>query len=759
MQISSGARSRQFVLALSSILLAFAAITASATGKTSNGHYFKWIATFDVIAGNGSAVAEIVDVTSDYKQLIYTDADNEAIGFVDIRNPRRPKGLGTLDVGGEPTSLVSVDPYVLVAIKTSDSFTDPTGQLVVIDRKTRAIIKRIELEGQPDSIAISPDKQFVAIVIENERDEDFMGGFLPQYPSGKLLIIDLKDAPKDWTLREADLSPLVTSAFEGTDLEAEFVDINNKNEAVVTFQENNHLAIVDLKSGKVISDFPAGSVDLKNVDTAEEDLINLDSNITKRREPDSVTWVGDKYFATANEGDYEDENEIEGGSRGFTVFNKKGDVVYEPAESFEHLLVAAGHYNEGRSENKGVEPEAAEHGVYGRQSILFIGSERSNAIGVYDVTSGLPKLMQVLPTGIGPEGLKAIPARNLLVASTEADVEEDGIPTMINIYEKFVKRPRYPMIASAPDIKGLPIPWVALSGLVGDPWDRRTLYAVSDSFLASGFIYTIDVRSKPALIVDRLEVTGASTSVDLEGIAVGDDGYFWLGSEGRSGTRPNAILKVDPNSGAVVDEIVLPAGLSANARNNGFEGIAVAGPPGKETIYVAIQRAWPDAGDVDKLHTRIGRYDVGSGEWGFVYYPLEAEGNGGWIGLSELTLLPDGSFAVIERDKGWGPTTPPVAELKAIYRINLSDASFKPFDATLDTIDKYLVRDVLPALSRRSIFTAEKLEGLAVSAAGTVFIVTDNDGVDDAPGETLFMSLGRVDKLVKDSGPKANPKR
>jgi hypothetical protein len=36
----------------------------------------------------------------------------------------------------------------------------------------------------------------------------------------------------------------------------------------------------------------------------------------------------------------------------------------------------------------------------------------------------------------------------------------------------------------------------------------------------------------------------------------------------------------------------------------------------------------------------------------------------------------------------------------------------------------------------------DKPEGLAVSAEGKVYLVTDNDGVDDSTGETQFLLLG-----------------
>jgi len=498
-----------------------------------------------------------------------------------------------------------------------------------------------------------------------------------------------------------------------------------------------------------------------NVDNDENGLIELTDTLVKRREPDAVAWTDMFSLATANEGDYEDVHGVEGGSRGFTIFNRRGDVQFESYESFEHALVRTGHYNEGRSENKGVEPEAVEYARFGRDRLLFTGSERSNAIGVYALRDWRdPKLLQVLPTGIGPEGLKAIPERNLLVASTETDVFDAGIPTMINIYERQRNGSNYPQIASADDANGLPIPWVALSDLVGDPNDADILYAVSDSFLARGFVYTINVSRRPALIVDRLEVA-TDEALDLEGIAVGPDGALWLGSEGNTGSRENLVLKIDPVSGSPIpvnaseaDGIVeLPAGLVDERRGNGIEGIAVTGEAGSEILYVTIQRAWPDEGDTDKVNTKIGRYEVATGEWTFVHYPLEAEGDGDWIGLSGITAMPNGKFWVIERDKGWGDgvqknkdkgETGFTAELKAIYEVDLANAEFAPCveDQPLPGIGKTLVKDLTATIAENSIWTAEKLEGFAVSADHKLYAVTDNDGVDDAPGETVFLRLG-----------------
>ena len=43
----------------------------------------------------------------------------------------------------------------------------------------------------------------------------------------------------------------------------------------------------------------------------------------------------------------------------------------------------------------------------------------------------------------------------------------------------------------------------------------------------------------------------------------------------------------------------------------------------------------------------------------------------------------------------------------------------------------------------------EKVEGLTVGGNGRVYLVTDNDGVEDATGETVFLDLGSVRRVIK----------
>ena len=100
-----------------------------------------------------TAAAEISTVTEDGRTVVYTDSPGERLGFVDITNPARPRPAGTVAVGGEPTSVAHLGDLLLAAVDPSASFADPSGKLVVLDARSRAVERTLDLGGQPDSVA------------------------------------------------------------------------------------------------------------------------------------------------------------------------------------------------------------------------------------------------------------------------------------------------------------------------------------------------------------------------------------------------------------------------------------------------------------------------------------------------------------------------------------------------------------------------------------------------------------------------------
>lgn len=712
-------------------LLAGAALLA---GPASAEMMFNRVASFatpaNMAAGEDAkrvSSAEIVAATADGMTLVYTDSPLKVLGRIDLSDPAVPKPLGNVPLPGEPTSVTTLGPNAFVAVNTSESRANPSGRLLAIEIASGAERAACDLGGQPDSVAMADDGSFMAVAIENERDEDLNDGKIPQMPAGFVAILPVKDGLPDCAaMIRAEVTGLAAVAPE--DPEPEFVDVNAAGEIVVTLQENNHVAILD-RTGSVLSHFSAGAVDLQGIDRRRDGRMVFDQTQEGRlREPDAVKWLDADHVAMANEGDYE------GGSRGWTIFRRDGTVVWESGASLEHAVIAHGHYPEHRSRSKGVEPEGIEVARFGDETLVFVALERASLVAVYRVAGGVPTLLQLLPSGISPEGLVAIPSRNLLVTANELDLVEDGLArSHVMVYARAEGPAAYPTIVS--ESATGPLGWTALSGLAADPATPGKLYAVSDSVLGlQPRIFTIDATQRPARIVSALDVTREgfpAQKLDIEGITPDGEGGFWLASEGRSDRLiPHALYHVN-GKGEITGEVPFPEALLAAETRFGAEGIAKVGT----TLWVAIQRPWKDD---PKGMVKLLAWDTKAKEWGAVRYPLETAAEG-WVGLSEITVHGDWAY-IVERDNLIGSA----AKLKALYRVKLADLKPAKLGGDLPVVAKELVRDFIPDLLTWKGYVQDKVEGFAIDAAGEGFVVTDNDGTDDHSGETHFWSVGKL---------------
>ncbi|ASJ72143.1 esterase-like activity of phytase family protein [Granulosicoccus antarcticus] len=702
--------------------------------------YFGRIASFPVaanlpvdVAPDTETSAEIISASDDGMTLIYSDSPLGGIGFIDITDPTLPAAAGFVSLDGEPTSVVVAGSYALVGVNTSSSYAEPAGKLVMVEISSQSVVAECELGGQPDSVALSSDKSLVAVAIENERDEELNDGALPQLPAGFVSVLSLGDkGSMDCAgLKRIELTGL--DMVGSDDPEPEFVDFNENNELVVTLQENNHLAVIDANTGKLLNDFTAGTVDLINVDVAEEGALTFSGQQLGRvREPDAVKWLDDERFVTANEGDYQ------GGSRGFSIFDKHGAMLYDSGLDLEYRIAQAGHYPENRSGNKGVEPEGLEVASFNGETYLFVLAERAGMVAVYKDTGAEPEFIQLLPAGVAPEGVIAIPSRSLLAVANEADLVADGgVRSQVMLYAQDQNVASYPTIESG-RIDGKPVAWGALSGLAADPVVPGLLYAVNDSFYGmQPQLLTIDASTQPARITQATTITrngSAAQSLDLEGVASDGQGGFWLASEGRTERLiPHAVLHVNAQ-GQIQKQISFPPELLAVEKRFGSEGITQIG----DTLWIAIQRSWSD--DPEGM-TKLLAYDLKNETWGAVHYPLESADEG-WVGLSEITTYGDAVY-IVERDNQIAQD----ARIKRLYRVALDELKPAALGSQLPVVEKWLVHDFVPDLQAFNGYVLDKIEGFTIDAAGAAYAVTDNDGVDGSNGETLFFNVSLDDRV------------
>ena len=703
--------------------------------------------------------AEILDVSSDGGLIIYTDPPRSTVGFIDISDARAPQAAGTRDLPGVPTSIAITDNFAIVTVDRPETTGASNGSLEIINLTTRVVARSIPLAGAPDSVAVSPDGTRALVAVENPNTN---GSDQPPIP-GFLVALDISASdPADWTTTQLGLTGLANVA--PNDPEPEFVDINADNLAVVTLQSNNHLVLVDLNTNTVTADFTAGLTNVDQIDATQGEIDRIEQ--TERlvgvvREPDGVAWINATHFATANEGD---ENAA---SRGFTVFNTSGDIVFDVGNALEHEAARLGHYPEQRSDDQGNEPEGAEVGIFGDDRFLFIASERGDLVFVYDVADpAAPLAVQSLPAPASPEGLKAIPSRNLLVVAGEEDDRADGVRSAITLYEYDFAAQSYPSLQAEDRADGTPIPWGALSGLAVDPANDSILYSVEDSVFDSNRIFRIDISTQPARLTDEIRLTDENNVIaslrisgesgdrdtfdggdredllnadgtldlDLEGISTAASGGFWVVAEGRGDAdntlfepidAVNLVVKVN-DSGVVENAIRLPANVDALQQDQGFSGVVEF----ENTLYVTFQRPW-----VNETSHRIGRYDLNAEQWDFVFYTSDApeSQNGGTVNLSAISVTPDGGFRVIESDSEAGFD----AAVKRIYGADLATA------ASNAAVSKTLVRDLLVEgdipVDGGVVF--DNMQAMTVLSDGRIYLVNDNDGLRNNIGETRLIEI------------------
>eukprot|EP00985_Skeletonema_marinoi_P020236 scaffold11938_cov206-Skeletonema_marinoi.AAC.1 len=390
---------------------------------TADGLYWNRISTFptclqldDTCNLNNYTAAFTVSTTTDGNTAIYADQFLHSLGFTDISDASNPSPAGTMSLPGKPTVVaVKDDKYVIVAVVTKDAASE--GKMVVVNLATKEIMKEVDLTGEPDWLALSPDKQYAAITSSAPEGAGLSGLTNP-------------DAPHPAS-----------------------ISINEENKAVVSLPKNNAFVMIDVESASVIESFTQGSVDLTNVDLTDNGIIDhSDSKSGVLREADGVAWIGTEYFASANKGVSRPLSRIfallnaassDGGARGFTIFSSDGTVVWDSGIAVDQILTSVGHYADESSDDFGI---AVENVLYAADlQELLLNSEGGHVTIVYNVSDpASPVFKQVLPSGYRPESSTYVQDRKLFITASEFDERDNKVRGSLIIYSYGDDNAQYP---------------------------------------------------------------------------------------------------------------------------------------------------------------------------------------------------------------------------------------------------------------------------------------------------------------------------
>ncbi len=348
---------------LLAVAVAAATATASAEAAQEKNIGLEVIGTFETgIFDEGAA--EIVSYDAKTQRLFVVNADAKEVDVLDISDPTDPRKAFSIDVavdlpesGGVNSVAVSKRGIVGVAVENDDkqangwaAFYDTDGQF----------LGSAPAGALPDAIAFSPNGRYAVLANEGEPSDDYQVD-----PEGSVTIVDLTRGVARARTRQADFTafndqplpdglraPRPFGATVAQDLEPENIGITpNSRTAYISLQENNGVAVVDLRRARVTAllglgakdhSAPGNALDASNRD----DMINIRNWPTNGLYmPDTINAFrarGGTFLITANEGD--------GREYGYEI---EEGATQQDADDCQALIDASGGFNDGSADLDG----------------------------------------------------------------------------------------------------------------------------------------------------------------------------------------------------------------------------------------------------------------------------------------------------------------------------------------------------------------------------------------------------------------------
>jgi len=253
-----------------------------------------------------------------------------------------------------PNSVAIRDGIVAVAYEIKDSTTGAhqNGKVVFLDAGTGAFLNAVDVGALPDMLTFSPDGR--KVLVANEGEPNSYGAATSVDPEGSISIIDVSDGvavarvatagfgafnDQMAALKADGVRIFGPGASVAQDLEPEYITVApDGTTAVVTLQEANALAIVDIASATVTDLVPLGvklhALPGQGLDASDRDVDGTSAGggleairtwpVAGLYQPDAIasyTVDGRTYLVTANEGDARDY-------AGFSEEARVGDAAY-----------------------------------------------------------------------------------------------------------------------------------------------------------------------------------------------------------------------------------------------------------------------------------------------------------------------------------------------------------------------------------------------------------------------------------------------
>jgi DNA-binding beta-propeller fold protein YncE len=355
----------------------------------------------------------------------------------------------------------------VAAFAVESSTRSNPGTVQFYDTATRANTGSVVVGALPDMLTFTPDGSRLLVANEGTPNVVFkpngdvdsstygtrIGTTVPRVfgpgsvdPVGSVSIIDMNTR-----------TVLATPGFNGVpqsgnnirsntgmDFEPEYIAVNaTGTKAFVGLQEANAMAVLDLTNNTFEKVVGLGAKDFSQpgntIDPLNNGTVAFANHVAKGLYmPDGMAAYqagGNTFVVMANEGDFREDdgdrssasstgigaagdlanlrvsntdsspgNLFAAGARSFSIRDADGVLVYDSGDILDKAAFAAGIYDDGRSRDKGVEPEGVALMEIGGRTLAFIGLERTreSAIAIFDITD--PLKVSYLDLIVGGDG-------------------------------------------------------------------------------------------------------------------------------------------------------------------------------------------------------------------------------------------------------------------------------------------------------------------------------------------------------------------
>ncbi|MDO8960794.1 MAG: choice-of-anchor I family protein [Methylophilus sp.] len=352
----------------------------------------------------------------------------------------------------------------------SSTITNP-GIVQFYDTSTRSLTggtNTLTVGALPDMLTFTADGS--KLLVANEASPSTygtrIGTSVPRVygpaavdPVGSVSIIDMNTRTVTATAGFTGVTQIGSNirTNTGMDIEPEYIAINaSGTKAYVTLQEANAVGVLDLNTNSFEKIIGLGAKDFSlpgnQIDPLNNGTISFISpNVKGLYMPDGIAAYevnGKDYMVMANEGDFraDDGDRITAGSlgaeaplnalrvsatdsspgdlyaagaRSFSIRDEDGTIIFDSGDFLDKKAAELGIYDDGRSRDKGVEPEGVELFSINGRTIAAIGLERTlkSAVALYDITdpANASFLDMIVTEGdLAPEGLKAFTVNGLI---------------------------------------------------------------------------------------------------------------------------------------------------------------------------------------------------------------------------------------------------------------------------------------------------------------------------------------------------------